>query len=196
MIIGLSGYAQAGKDEVAKILVEHADFHRIAMADPLREFLQEIYFRFGLHKPYWVVVESFSKFSFDWPKFKIDFPLIYRTDLQWAGTELGRETVHRRIWVEALKERLYTTWGPGWHMKDFVIPDIRFMNELEWIVSNGGELWKIQRPGIEAANDHKSEHEWESWDFWTQTLDNDGTIENLTQKVGIILIAEGIRALD
>ena len=41
MIIGLTGYAQSGKDTVAKILVENYGFTRIAFADKIREFLYE-----------------------------------------------------------------------------------------------------------------------------------------------------------
>ena len=41
MIIGLSGYARSGKDEVAKILVEEYGYTRAAFADKIREFLYE-----------------------------------------------------------------------------------------------------------------------------------------------------------
>ncbi len=41
MIIGLTGYAQSGKDTVANILVERYGFTRVAFADKIREFLYE-----------------------------------------------------------------------------------------------------------------------------------------------------------
>jgi cytidylate kinase len=41
MIIGLTGYAQSGKDTVAKILVENYGYTRVAFADKIREFLYE-----------------------------------------------------------------------------------------------------------------------------------------------------------
>ena len=37
MIIGLSGYAQVGKDTVANILVEHYGYTRIGFADIIRK---------------------------------------------------------------------------------------------------------------------------------------------------------------
>jgi 50S ribosomal subunit-associated GTPase HflX len=39
MIIGLSGYAQVGKDTVANILVQHHGYKRVAFADKIRECL-------------------------------------------------------------------------------------------------------------------------------------------------------------
>ena len=42
MIIGLSGYAQSGKDTVAKTLVEQYGFTRVAFADKIRQLAQEV----------------------------------------------------------------------------------------------------------------------------------------------------------
>ena len=42
MIIGLTGYAQSGKDTVAKVLVENYGFTRVAFADKIREYLYEM----------------------------------------------------------------------------------------------------------------------------------------------------------
>jgi dephospho-CoA kinase len=39
MIIGLTGYAQSGKDTVANILVENYGYQRVAFADPIRALL-------------------------------------------------------------------------------------------------------------------------------------------------------------
>jgi len=39
MIIGLSGYASAGKDSVAQILVEKFGYKRMAFADAIRDIL-------------------------------------------------------------------------------------------------------------------------------------------------------------
>jgi dephospho-CoA kinase len=42
MIIGLSGYAQSGKNTVADILVDHHGFIQLAFADAIRAFVYEI----------------------------------------------------------------------------------------------------------------------------------------------------------
>jgi len=42
MIIGLSGYAQSGKDTVADVLVKEYGFERVTFADPIRKILYAI----------------------------------------------------------------------------------------------------------------------------------------------------------
>ena len=42
MIIGLSGYAQVGKDTVANYLVENYGFVKVSFADPIREALYKL----------------------------------------------------------------------------------------------------------------------------------------------------------
>lgn len=42
-IIWLSGFAGAGKDTVASILVKKYDYHRVAFADHLKDFTAELY---------------------------------------------------------------------------------------------------------------------------------------------------------
>ena len=42
MIIGLSGYAQVGKDTVANYLVEKYGFVKVSFADPIREALYKL----------------------------------------------------------------------------------------------------------------------------------------------------------
>ena len=41
MIIGLTGYAQSGKDTVAQVLVDNYGFNRVSFADPIRKLLYE-----------------------------------------------------------------------------------------------------------------------------------------------------------
>ena len=42
-IVWLSGFAGAGKDTVASILVKKYDYHRVAFADHLKDFTSELY---------------------------------------------------------------------------------------------------------------------------------------------------------
>ena len=41
-VIGLTGYAQSGKDTLASILVERYGYRRVAFADAIREFIYEV----------------------------------------------------------------------------------------------------------------------------------------------------------
>jgi dephospho-CoA kinase len=42
MIIGLSGYAQSGKDTVAELLCLNYGYKRVSFADPMREALMRL----------------------------------------------------------------------------------------------------------------------------------------------------------
>ena len=89
MIIGLSGYAQTGKDTIAEHLVEHYGFTRIAFADPIRQALYALdpiipdYPIIPGIRLSWLLDRS------DWEEVKRESPEIRRM-LQRLGTEVAR----------------------------------------------------------------------------------------------------------
>lgn len=95
---------------------------------------------------------------------------------------------------------------PNW-----IITDLRFPNEFEAVKERGGICIKVNRPkklkvaidmdsmtraGKEAYNafikEHESETALDGHQDWDYIIQNDGTIEDLIQKVKKILIEEGI----
>ena len=60
--------------------------------------------------------------------------------LQRVGTEGGRELLGEFTWINILSRDI----EPG---VDYVIDDVRFLNEASWIRYGGGVIWKILRPG-------------------------------------------------
>lgn len=152
-IIGLSGYAQAGKDSVGRVLVQMYGFERIAFADVLREVLYRL-------NP--VVRHSDGRISrvaklvdkIGWDQAKQWSEV--RKLLQRLGTEAGREVLGQDVWVNAALAQI----KPG---GKYVITDVRFPNEADAIKAAGGEVWRILRrgepgaPGTGPANDHPSE---------------------------------------
>jgi hypothetical protein len=73
-----------------------------------------------------------------------------------------------------------------------VITDVRFKNEIVGVHERGGKLIRVKRPGVDKAEwNHPSETEQltipdEDFDY---VLQNDGTLEDLTEKVAIALKA-------
>jgi hypothetical protein len=67
-----------------------------------------------------------------------------RTLLQQEGTEKGRDTINKNIWVDYLDNwiKIYKYKG----VEHFIVSDVRFKNELEYIKNNGGILIKIVAP--------------------------------------------------
>lgn len=152
MLIGLAGYAGAGKDTVGKILVDYYNFKRIAFADKVKELALRI-------DPTICDNETFSD--------GVDVPL------SWVVDRDGWETAKRSPQVRELLQRIgagvrdvldpdawidaalckYSPYG-----LDTVITDVRYPNELDVIRENGGVVWWIDRPGVGPVNDHESEN--------------------------------------
>lgn len=121
-----------------------------------------------------------------------------RTLLQLLGTECGRQIIHPNIWVNSTLERgrLYSVEEksnlihPSW-----CITDCRFPNEADAIKSKGGINIRVNRSKEGYSNNsgikHESETALDGYKF-DYVIDNDGTIEDLVDKVKEILIKENI----
>lgn len=176
-IIGLTGFAGAGKDTVADLLVAHARFRKMAFADALRAEVAE---GFGVlvgdlaepstkHRPsaalcmrraprdfLAAVVLSLSAaapdhrtpLSNEW----LDEPRTPRQILQWWGTEY-RRAQHDRYWTRAMLSRLVEHQRAG--ETRFIIADVRFDNEADMVRAAGGVLWQVTRPGCDGKAEGK-----------------------------------------
>ncbi len=158
MLVGIAGRKRAGKDTAADALVWGLDFERMALADPLKAAAREI---FGLS---WEQTDGGLKETVD-PR----WAATPRQILQRLGTEGVREGFGgamvkagqwspedaAQTWVRALMVR-----AEG-HPR-VVVPDVRFANEAEAILSRGGLLLVVHRPGLLDADDHPSEREMEA----------------------------------
>jgi hypothetical protein len=156
MIIGLTGYARVGKDTVANILVKDFGFTRIAFADPIRDLLFEM-------NPLvnGVRVQDMVK--------------EVRRLLQNLGVG-ARNLFGPTFWVDQAMRKIY---DPD---KNFVITDVRFINEADWLRVNGGYIWRVKRDGVVAINTHVSEHEMANYPE-DLTLINEGSIDQLSDLI-------------
>jgi hypothetical protein len=174
MIIGLTGYAQSGKDTVAKVLVEQYGYIRVAFADRIRDFLFE-------SNPMFDSVAGEPKFvkdyviKYGWEDAKKN-PQIRRL-LQNVGVA-ARNIFGEEFWIDQAMRQL----DPD---SNYVITDVRFINEADALRQMGRfiegldvQLWRIKRAGVEAVNDHVSEHELDGYKV-DQIFTNNGTVEDL-----------------
>ena len=170
MIIGLSGYAQAGKDTVAQILVQEYGYSRIAFADIIRTAvyrLNPIVTYDGMRLAHLVDLEG-------WDIAKTA-PEVRRL-LQVMGSEVGRDLIDPQIWVELTLSTTKPT-------DKIVISDVRYSNEAEEIKWKKGQIWRISRIDRDApVNAHRSESDMDSWHF-DQYVANNGTIRDLQDEV-------------
>lgn len=126
--------------------------------------------------------------------------------LQLLGTECGREIIHPNIWVNSLfsnygnyvgdtpiyKENLEQQYEiantePIIKYPNWIITDVRFPNEAQAIKDRNGLLIKINRHSDfeNAISDtiHPSETQLDDYKDWDYVIENDGTIEDLIDKI-------------
>lgn len=171
-LIGLSGYARSGKDTVADFLCRMHAFDKMAFADPMREALLKLNPNIDM-EGYRVTLEQ-AVDAVGWEGLK---PLSteLRPLLQRFGTEVCRHMFGQDIWVKTTMMRI--PFG-----RKVVLADVRFENEADAIRKAGGVVWRIERPGIDPANNHASEHALDHYDF-DLVIVNDGTLNDLKAKV-------------
>ncbi|MCB1711621.1 MAG: hypothetical protein KDH96_03810, partial [Candidatus Riesia sp.] len=98
-----------------------------------------------------------------------------REIMQKMGTEVGR-SIHENAWVNALFNKYEDQW--------WIIPDTRFPNEAQAIKNRGGKLIRVNRVITSIVEDiHPSETSLDKYTDWDFVIDNNGTREELEEKV-------------
>jgi hypothetical protein len=168
MIIGLTGYAQSGKDTAAKILTDNYKFERVAFADPIRNLLLDVNPMVDYVAGEPVFLASYVK-HYGWEAAKKN-PRI-RALLQTLGVS-ARNHIDEFVWIATAFRKM------GDLGANYVITDVRFENEADQIKAIGGQIWRIERSGVKAVNSHVSESQMDQYPV-DQTFTNNGTIEDL-----------------
>lgn len=171
MIIGLSGYARSGKDTIAEFLVEKHGFTRLAFADPMREALLRLNPNITVSGQAGISLSSVVH-TLGWERLKELSPDV-RGLLQRLGTEVGREMFGEYFWIDYLMNKALEIKG------NVVISDVRYINEANAIKLWNGQVWRVNRPGTEAANGHTSEIEMDSFRNFDVVVTNDTTLDEL-----------------
>lgn len=140
--------------------------------------------------------------------------------LQLLGTEAGRNIIHPNIWVNALFTDFKQLVSPG-YTNNWIITDVRFPNEAKAIKDRGGIMIRINRPqfmidgrvllkeektsalkarasrpnnaiGLMFKDEHASETGLDDYDKFDYVIENDGTVQDLIDKVKSLNIVERI----
>lgn len=187
MILGITGKAQSGKDTACKIIQLVHLFRHYASNSIKQEKSEFEFVKDNIENPYTVdcvkcafadalkecasLILGEDRFLFEENSFK-ESPTsleLYNKDgermtnrqfLQYFGTEVGR-AIDKDLWVKVLMNK-YQTEMDNWAKEIenepiWIVPDVRFPNEAEAIRKTGGQIWKIERPGVEPVNPHVSE---------------------------------------
>lgn len=146
IMIGLTGRARTGKTTAAEHLTGTYLLEHYAFADPLRDGLMAI----------------FNLDPTDFEGDRKEQPLAWldhspRQLMQSMGTEWARNTVHPDVWVKLAEQNLdYMTKSLG-AVTGFVVSDVRFDNEADFIRRSGGTIIHIWRADAQSVNPHTSE---------------------------------------
>lgn len=139
MIIGVVGFIGHGKGTVGDILFENFGFQRESFAKPLKDAASII---FNWDR---AMLEGDTSESRAWrdredPYWtaKLGKRVTPRLALQWMGTEAGRNVFGENLWTASLLNRLD-------HLKDYVITDVRFVNEVKALKDAGGYVIRVKR---------------------------------------------------
>ena len=171
-LIGCIGLARSGKDTTADYLCNNYNFTKYSFADPLKRGCMNI---FGFTEDQ-VFGDAKDEIDPVWgctPRdiLKVMGTEVCQYDLQThipAFKEIGR-----LIWVKRFEQ-----WYKNNTDKNIVISDLRFIHEANSIVSMGGEIWRVNRPGKDVGDFHASEKE--MFDIpYKNLLTNDKDLQNL-----------------
>ncbi|ESX98617.1 MULTISPECIES: hypothetical protein [unclassified Mesorhizobium] len=171
MIIGLYSPApQSGKSEVARELGKYG-FVRKGFADALKAMIRPLLAAFGFAE---VVIEKLVATG-DGKETHLDaIGATPRYLMQTIGSDWGRQTINPDLWIKAVLNDARPDM--------LVIDDVRFPNEYDAIRAEGGQVWKVFRPGRAPTNQHPSEGLLEDREF-DEVIVNDGSLFTLATKV-------------
>lgn len=174
-IIGLSGWARAGKDTVADYLVENHGFTKLSFAAPMRSSLEALNPIVGRAQKLSGSIPLRLKSvinEWGWDGYKESpYGDEMRQLMQRFGTEVGRNIFGESFWVDQAMKLAQP-------YDRVVFSDMRFKNEAQAVLDAQGKTWRITRTGVEAANDHISEHDLDDFAFDTHIC-NDEDIRKL-----------------
>ena len=145
MIIGIVGFAGSGKGTVGDILVNDHDFTKLSFADAVKDATSAI-FGWPRHLLEGDTDESrkFRETKDEFWSARLGRDFIPRLAMQLMGTEAGRNVFHQNLWVDVVERRIRQLQEDNLDHK-FVIPDVRFPNEIEAIRKWGGFVVRIVR---------------------------------------------------
>lgn len=170
-LIGLIGRARSGKDTIGRYLYDAYDLYHMAFADPIKNML-------GAAFPDINFYEGDREATIAW------LGKSPRQLMQTLGTEWGRQCVHPELWVLLAEHSMKIAQEAGY--PGVVITDVRFHNEADMILRNGGDLWYVMRPDAHVVNEHVSEQaDWHTYPH--RVLHNDGTLDDLFAQVDSLM---------
>lgn len=126
-VLGLAGKAGSGKDYVYLNHLKPMGFSQVSLAWHFK-------------------ADLIGKGAITFEEAFVTKPPKIRTLLQHVGTELGRNVYGEKVWCDTLVAWM-DIFNFHWGVERFVIPDVRFINEMNFIQQDlGGKVIRIVAP--------------------------------------------------
>lgn len=169
-VIGLTGYAGSGKDALANFLAHDYGYAKVSFADPIRNL--------ALALNPWVLIYGFMPVKLTWIVWRLGWDRAkkhkrIRRLLQDLGMKC-RLNISDQVFIDAAR---HTIDGYTSHGVNVVVPDVRFENECEFILSERGTILLIDR-GLKPVNDHVSDSG-QAFKFARHVIQNNGGLDRL-----------------
>jgi len=182
-LIAVCGFKRSGKDTIADFLVRQYGYHKISIADPLKDACKVL---FGFtHEQ--INGQSKDIPSEDW------YNLTPRQILQFFGTEMMQFRLQelmpkcgRMFWIKRMCKEI-----DGRKLDKIVVPDVRFVHEYNELIKVYGvknvEVIKVSREICGNSGDlHVSETEWQKIEA-NYFVSNNDTVNALFEKIDNIM---------
>lgn len=196
MIISVSGKFRSGKDTVAKMISAELmksgyKTHRIAFADSLKQIVEILTGEIRTN------LSDSKDFSYPYTDFNETqkntylpmWEMTLGTMLQKLGTDVMRDHFNENVWINSVLNKIVHV--PA---NDVVIvTDTRFINEIFALKYKGCICIKVVGDPTKAAEEstrskvHQSETDLDSYDAFDYVIKNDGTLEDLNNKIKFIV---------
>jgi hypothetical protein len=161
-VVGLTGFAGAGKSTAADYLVGRYGFTRVSFAAPLKKMLRNLDPILGAE----AVTDNAGRFvagtvrlsylfnELGWTEQQIK-DSVYGKEYRELAQKIGTDCVRAEeedFWIRAAERQMPDPAGK------YVFDDCRFPNEAQFVVGKSPlGLWNVEREGIHAVNGHVSE---------------------------------------
>jgi hypothetical protein len=185
-MIGFLAKRKRGKDTACDYISTQHVYTKRGFADPLKLGIQQ-WFQFEDDQLYTQKKEEEDK----------NWGVTPRHVCQVIGTDIVRDlfsmillpNIGNDFWVKSAD--IWYTKTMDEHKGNVLWCDVRFQNEVDYILSKGGVVYKIDRPSMdlqcEKTDTHASEKSIDAIKNYTCIINNDGTLDDFYKKLNDII---------
>lgn len=166
-LVAIAGRKSSGKDTVARIIeiCTYNPYEKIKFVGKLKEMTATL---IGCR------IEDLEDYHFKEKPLEGWGGINPRQILQEFGS-CGR-SLYKDIWVASALANLRESGN-------YLIPDLRYPNEVSAIKKLGGYVIRVERPSLESTDTHHSETALDEFKDWDYIITNDGGLKDLAVKV-------------